>query len=135
VDANGSNFDTTSYVLNNGNGVYWLQLSIFCPTKAIGDYYAVSEAIYFNNGAISLADLAESEIRYLLYPNPTNDKVTLFFDGNNAHVKLVDALGKIILQSDIQSGTEVSLKNLQTGIYMFVLSTEKGIITEKIIKE
>jgi uncharacterized delta-60 repeat protein len=135
VDANGSNFDTTSYVLNNGNGVYWLQLSIFCPTKAIGDYFTVSEAIYFNNGAISLADLAESEIRFLLYPNPTNDKVTLFFDSNNARVKLYDALGKIILQSDIKSGSEISLKNLQTGIYMFVLSTEKGIITEKIIKE
>jgi hypothetical protein len=73
VDSNGSNLDTSSYVLNNGNGVYWLQLSVFCPTKALGDYFTVTEAIYFNNGTISMADLAEKTFQFDLYPNPTNN--------------------------------------------------------------
>ena len=118
VDSNGSNLDTTTYELNNGNGVYWLQLSVFCPTKALGDYFTVTEAIYFEDGNISTAGMSENYIdNFVLYPNPTNDLVTISFDGNEAEFVIYDTQGKLIQQSSIHSGEQVSLKDVQTGVY------------------
>ena len=134
VDANGSNFDTSSYVLNNGNGVYWLQLSVFCPTKALGDYFTVTEAIYFNDGTISMADLAENTFQFDLFPNPTNNEVTLTFDSNEAQVTIYDTQGKLIQTKSIHSGEQVSLKEVETGVYFFEVITEKGSAVKRVVK-
>jgi hypothetical protein len=134
VDANGSNLDTSSYVLNNGNGVYWLQLSVFCPTKALGDYFTVTKAIYFNNGTISMADLAENTFQFDLYPNPTNNEVTLTFDSNEAQVVIYDTQGKHIQTKSIHSGEQVSLKEVETGVYFFEVITEKGSAVKRVVK-
>jgi hypothetical protein len=134
VDSNGSNFDTSSYVLNNGNGVYWLQLSVFCPTKALGDYFTVTEAIYFNDGTISMADLAENTFQFALYPNPTNNEVTLTFDSKEAQVIIYDTQGKLIQTKIIHSGEQVSLKEVETGVYFFEVVTEKGTAVKRLVK-
>lgn len=134
VDSNGSNFDTSSYVLNNGNGVYWLQLSVFCPTKALGDYFTVTEAIFFNDGTISMADLAENTFQFDLYPNPTNNEVTLTFDSNEAQVVIYDTQGKLIQTKTIHSGEQVSLKEVETGVYFFEVTTEKGSAVKRVVK-
>jgi hypothetical protein len=134
VDSNGSNLDTSSYVLNNGNGVYWLQLSVFCPTKALGDYFTVTEAIYFNNGSVSTADLAENTFQFDLYPNPTNNNVTLTFDSNEAQVHIYDTQGKLIQTKSIHSGEQVSLKEVETGVYFFEVITEKGSAVKRVVK-
>jgi hypothetical protein len=135
IDSNGSNFDTTSYVLNNGNGVYWLQLSVLCPNKSIGDYFAVTEAIYFENGTVSSAGIEElNEWNVQLYPNPTNDLVTISFDGNSAELTVYDAQGKLIRTSNIHSGEQVSLREVETGVYFFQLTTEKGSVVKRVVK-
>jgi hypothetical protein len=136
VNSNGSNLDTTTYELNNGNGVYWLQLSVFCPTKALGDYFTVTEAIYFENGDISTAgigDWEESDI--VVYPNPTSALVTISFEGNEAELTIYDAQGKLIQnRSSIHSGEQVSLANVQTGVYFFELSTSEGKTVKRVVK-
>ncbi len=135
IDSNGSNFDTTSYVLNNGNGVYWLQLSVFCPTKALGDYFTVTEAIYFENGVVSTANINESSLLYFkLFPNPTTDQVTLQFEGNSATLTIRDAQGKLIQSTEISNNEVVSLKAVQSGIYFFELTTENGTSMPRVVK-
>jgi len=135
VDGNGSNFDTSSYVLNNGNGAYYLQLSVFCPTKALGEYFTVTEAIYFNNGSVSTASLAKiEEFVFEIYPNPTNDKVTLSFEGQQARLVISDALGKLIFTEKVSSNGSISLADKPAGIYFFQLTTEKGELVRKVVK-
>ena len=135
MDSNGSNFDTTSYVLNNGNGVYYLQLSVFCPNKALGDYFTVTEATYFENGTVSSAGINDLEQNSVwLYPNPTNDLVTITYDGNEAQLIVYDTQGKLIQTSTITSGTQVSLRDVETGVYFFELKTEQGDTTKRIVK-
>jgi hypothetical protein len=135
VDSNGSNFDTTSYELNNGNGVYWLQLSVFCPTKSTGDYFTVTEAIYFENGNVSSAGISEDKIiNVLLYPNPTNNLITIQFEGHNAQLTVLDTQGKLIKQSSIVSGEQISLKDVQTGVYFFELTTVNGNVVKRVVK-
>ncbi len=136
VDSNGSNLDTTSYELNNGNGVYWLQLSVFCPTKALGDYFTVTESIYFEDGTISTAGIGDwQETDILIYPNPTNNLVTVSFEGNKAELTIYDSQGKVIQnRSSIHSVEHVSLKDIQTGVYFFEIVTDEGKAVKRVVK-
>ena len=136
VDSNGSNFDTTSYVLNNGNGVYWLQLSVFCPFKAVGEYFTVTEAIYFNNGSVSTAGLADiGKNLFAIYPNPTNDQVHITFTGSDAELTVYDAQGKAVLKDRIQNLEIISLQNLERGVYLFDFSNSNGHSVQRVVKQ
>lgn len=136
VDSNGSNFDTSSYVLNNGNGVYYLQLSVFCPTKSLEEYFAVTEAIYFEDGDISTAGLAYLDDDFFeIFPNPTSDLVTIRFEAPEAELAVADAQGKRIHTQTIISGESISLLNVETGIYFFELTTNQGKTTQRVVKK
>ena len=136
VDSNGSNLDTTTYELNNGNGVYWLQLSVFCPTKALGDYFTVTESIYFEDGDISTAGINDwEETNVLIYPNPTNNLVTISFEGNEAELVIYDAHGKLIkMPQEINSGSQISIKDVQTGVYFFEIATLEGKVVKRVVR-
>ena len=136
VDSNGSNFDTTSYVLNNGNGVYWLQLSVFCPNKSTGQYFAVTEAIYFNNGSVSTAGLADyKQALFEVYPNPTNNLVTINFAGSGAELTVYDLQGKVVLKDSIQNHEIISLENFERGVYLFNFKNGQGQSIQRVVKQ
>ena len=136
VDSNGSNFDTTSYVLNNGNGVYWLQLSVFCPNKSVGEYFAVTEAIYFNNGSVSTAGLADyKQALFEVYPNPTNNQVIINFSGPDAELTVYDLQGKVVLKDSIQNQETISLENFERGVYLFDLRSSNGKSIQRVVKQ
>ncbi|WP_300360185.1 ELWxxDGT repeat protein [Fluviicola sp.] len=136
VDSNGSNFDTTSYVLNNGNGVYWLQLSVFCPFKSQGEYFTVTEAIYFNNGSVSTAGLPDiGEDLFEIYPNPTNDQVHISFSGSEAELTVYDVQGKVVLKDNIQNQGIVSLQNFERGVYLFDFRNSQGHSVQRVVKQ
>ena len=136
VDSNGSNFDTTSYVLNNGNGVYWLQLSVFCPNKSVGEYFTVTEAIYFNNGSVSTAGLADyKQTLFEVYPNPTNKQVTINFAGSVAELTVYDLQGKVVLKDSIQNHETISFENFERGVYLFNFKNAQGQSIQRVVKQ
>ncbi|MNU65899.1 hypothetical protein D3C71_552020 [compost metagenome] len=136
VDSNGSNFDTTSYVLNNGNGVYWLQLSVFCPNKSVGEYFAVTEAIYFNNGSVSTAGLSDyKQALFEVYPNPTNNNVRINFSGSDAELTVYDLQGKVVLKDRIQNQGMISLENFERGVYLFDFKNSNGQSVQRVVKQ
>ncbi len=121
----------------DGNGIYNLQLALYCPNKSLGDYFAVTEVIYFQDGEVYFAGITQENniFDFILYPNPTNDLVTIQFDGNNAHYTIHDAQGKLIQTSTISSGETVSLKDVETGIYFFELTTtDNGSVVKRAVK-
>lgn len=136
VDSNGSNFDTTNYVLNNGNGVYWLQLSVFCPFKSVGEYFTVTEAIYFNNGSVSTAGLSDiGKNLFEIYPNPTNDQVHISFSGPEAELIVYDVQGKVVLKDKIQNKGIVLLQNFERGVYLFDFKNSQGHSVQRVVKQ
>jgi uncharacterized delta-60 repeat protein len=136
VNSNGSNFDTTSYVLNNGNGVYWLQLSVFCPNKSVGEYFTVTEAIYFNNGSVSTAGVPDvGKDLFAIYPNPTNDQVFVKFSGSEADLTVYDLQGKIVLKDKIQNQGTISLVNFERGVYLFDFNNSQGHSIQRVVKQ
>jgi ELWxxDGT repeat protein len=135
VDSNGSNLDTTFYALNNGNGVYWLQLSVFCPFKSVGEYFTVTEAIYFSNGHVSTAGLTDLKNKlFVIYPNPTNDRIHINFSGSDAELTVYDAQGKMVLKDQIQNQAIISLQNLERGVYLFDFKNSDGHTFQRVVK-
>ncbi len=74
-----------------------------------------------------------------LYPNPTNDKITLNFNkGTEADFSVFDLLGKLVIyQSNIsifQSHT-IDVSKLNNGVYFVRINSDAGTITKKVIKK
>jgi hypothetical protein len=70
-----------------------------------------------------------------IYPNPFKD----FFIMNSiipSKLEIYDISGKIILKKQLVSGdNKIEIKNLQSGIYILKLNTDKGSSTFKVVKE
>jgi uncharacterized delta-60 repeat protein len=121
IDNSGSNLDTISYVLNDGNGVYWLQISILCPNKAIESYFSATEAIYYSNNSVTLAGFTDfsNNNPILIFPNPTNDIVKIHYEGSGVRLRILNSQGKILDDKTTTSGEIISLAKFESGIYFF----------------
>lgn len=136
IDSNGSNADTIQYAISEGNGVYWLQLSVFCPNKSLGEYFTVTEAIYFDSGSGSTAGLADNgKNLFEIYPNPTNNQVHINFSGSDAELTIYDLQGKTVLKERIQNNGIVSLQNFEQGIYLFDFKNAQGHSVQRVMKQ
>jgi PKD repeat protein len=73
-----------------------------------------------------------------IYPNPTNDFITIDLTSGNAivnEIKLVDLTGKTLLTSTIiNNSTKLDLHTLSAGVYHVIVNTNLGSVTRKIIK-
>ena len=73
-----------------------------------------------------------------IFPNPTNDFITIDLTSGNAivnEIKLVDLTGKTLLTSTIiNNSTKLDLHLFSAGIYHVIVNTNEGSVTRKIIK-
>ncbi|MFT5892493.1 MAG: hypothetical protein ACI9Y7_002603 [Dokdonia sp.] len=73
-----------------------------------------------------------------LFPNPTTDRLTINLGQNYQEVRMTiyDVLGTIVKRTTVQntSSLEEDVKNLKTGVYFSVITTEAGNVTVKFIK-
>lgn len=84
-------------------------------------------------GLLSVA-LAQEDIS--IYPNPTNNFVTLSGVEGSATIELYNVLGKIVLSQKItKDKTEIDLSKETNGVYFIKIITENNSVTKKIIKE
>lgn len=138
VDSSGVNFDTSTYLFNNGNGVYYLQLSVFCSNKSIGEYFTVGESIYFGDGVFSTAAnaLLKEEELYSIFPNPSTSIVTVKTSLNDAWLQILDAQGRVIFLDSINDHLKiVSLDSFETGVYFFCLKSNSNYQVKKVLKQ
>ncbi len=76
-----------------------------------------------------------TNIYFELYPNPTMDIVHLLFEDSSGQLIIRDAQGKLLQSKEILSGEQVSLKSFETGVYFFELTTWKGTVIKKVVKD
>jgi len=73
-----------------------------------------------------------------IFPNPTNDFITIDLSAVNAivkEIKLVDLTGKTLLTSTIiNNSSKIDLHTLSAGVYHVIVNTNLGSVTRKIIK-
>ena len=68
-------------------------------------------------------------------PNPAHDRVTLLFSGEAASLTVMDAQGKQVLEQIVETGAQIPLITLESGIYLFRLQTTYGTGMQRVVKQ
>jgi len=76
----------------------------------------------FNNNSLSL------------YPNPVYGNVVQINSNENLSFEIYNILGKLVLSGNSQNGM-IQLGQMNKGVYLIKLKTNKGILTKKLIKQ
>ena len=87
---------------------------------------------------LSSAGEFEKALDFEVYPNPTNDNITVSLNGSiaDAYIEIIDVKGSIVFTSNITSTkTLVDIADLNAGVYMVRVVTKTSIQTKKIIIE
>jgi uncharacterized delta-60 repeat protein len=134
VDANQTTF-IPIYLSLNYFGYNLFQLQLYCLQKSISSSLVSDHVVNYDGQVIQILSINESTSDlFETYPNPTNNEVTLTFDSNEAQVFIYDTQGKLIQTKSIHSGEQVSLKEVETGVYFFEVITEKGSAVKRVVK-
>lgn len=107
------------------------------------NFVGTSANVTITRNVICTTALEEIDTKLLsfdVFPNPTVDHLTIskkssteFQDPFN--VSIFNAVGKCVLKKEkIESSTIIDTKNLSTGMYLILITTEKGSKTYKILK-
>ena len=128
------NLDTSSnipgffnYDYIAGNGV--------CPDDTSNVLVTVNGACDFT---ASLGDLSGT---FDMYPNPTNDVLNIVneMDFTIESIQVLDMQGKVVMNmakgSFANNAIELSMKALQTGVYMVRLNGTEKTITNRVVKQ
>lgn len=85
----------------------------------------------------STLNIEDNNISYTLtiYPNPTDFKVYLTYDKNLtiSNIKICSIDGRLIRVIDKEFET-IDISNVSSGLYLFKITTDKGNVVERIIK-
>ena len=91
-------------------------------------YYSMSCMSYPVSVEENMSDKAE------IYPNPVCDKLNITIDGIQ-RITITNSIGQVVYDRTVSSDNEVvDMTRFEAGVYMIRISTENGVITEKIIK-
>ncbi len=84
---------------------------------------------------VGIKDIEEAGI--LIFPNPTEGIVKLFFAENHIQkLKVSDITGKIVFEkTNVQQNETIDLSGFVNGMYIIIVETEEGNYSSKIIKE
>jgi hypothetical protein len=99
----------------------------------------ITPQFQFNCITTSVNEIIEDENPLLVYPNPFTSFISLTIKKQNAkqiRVIIHDIFGKTLLQSEIYNWTsEIDLKFLPSGIYLFEIIIDGERTVKKIVKE
>lgn len=133
VDMNGIHLDSVVLEIPNGNN--YVQCQYYCPTKNIDKLFVFTFGLSRDNGSVSTAGLNEHELSNIsLFPNPTSDIVTITMSAPSANLRIYDIQGKLVAEQKVVSGSEVSLNEFQTGVYLFEVISEGNRTVKRVVK-
>ncbi len=97
----------------------------------------IEEIIEATTSPVVVVPLAVEEVSGgNIYPNPTEDSITISALGGVEKIELIDQKGNILFKKELFNETNViiSLKNYSSGVYLLKLTKKDGVFTRKIIK-
>jgi len=111
-----------------------------------GTANAVADVAFFDNLVVrasatnTLLGIKEisSTNTFSVYPNPSNDLVTISNDMNTVieSIEMIDLNGRVVKSHNINATEgQVSISDLATGVYMMKITTDQGTATKKVVKE
>ncbi|MFH0894532.1 MAG: T9SS type A sorting domain-containing protein [Bacteroidota bacterium] len=122
--------DTSMFVVPITPGTYPYSLTFY---DSFGCNYDTTISITYANCA-SVPENADKA--FLLYPNPANESLTVFYpEYEKIKIQICDLTGRALLETQIQGGSfqVMDIHSLSAGIYQVLLSTNKTSIAKKLI--
>lgn len=141
--SNGISFLKIGTVGAAGNSSSTQRYEFVHSTPATGkNYYRIKQidldGKFTYSSIISLQNTG-SKATIIIAPNPVQNEVSLFFNGNAVKIiQLVNMNGNILLTEKINGANNIhrlNISNLTPGVYILRLQTENGVETHKIIKQ
>ena len=87
------------------------------------------------NPFLSLNDIDLNDNSITLYPNPTNNQVNISSESIINSIEVFNSLGQRIYQTNVKSRENIiDINSLSKGVYIIGVSTDKGYIKKKLIK-
>ena len=78
----------------------------------------------------------KNELKTLIYPNPSSGTVTLSEIEKESTIEVFNVLGeKVISVQSQNTSVDLNLSELENGIYFVKVSSGKGVVSKKIVKE
>lgn len=87
---------------------------------------------YTENSTAGINDLTSNKFK--ISPNPFLDELTIDVNNSEIHYQLLNSLGQVVTEGDIQQKTTISTTQLNAGIYLLKLENNQGIYLQKLIK-
>ena len=87
--------------------------------------------------AILSTNLEESNL-FKLFPNPTNEKLTIsFIEPISGNLSFIDLVGKTVFEQNLlkQKLVEINVSNFKKGIYLVLIKTNQELYSQKLIIE
>lgn len=127
--ANGNNANFTQFNATNNPSLVCIQVddSLYSATNWVN--IDVTASFNENCGVNSLNE--NKLIEMTIYPNPTNNNLTISCEEVLRSVYIYDMNGKLIQQ---ENQKQFSIEELSPGIYTILVTTDDGIFKDKLVK-
>lgn len=77
---------------------------------------------------------ATPTVKFNVYPNPTNGKLTIEKEGETIkHIEVTNLLGEVVLQPKLQDNT-IDISHLANGMYILNITTQNGRAAQRVFK-
>jgi|AntAceMinimDraft_17_1070374.scaffolds.fasta_scaffold01356_15 hypothetical protein len=112
-------------------GMYKIYYFLNYYMQSSDSMYVPDTAIHHINVISSVNNLTNNKKLFKLFPNPTSGKITVEAEGIEK-IEIMNIQGKQIY-TGIKN--EIDLSNNSKGIYIIKVTTEKGVVADKVVLE
>ncbi|CAN5548176.1 hypothetical protein BH11BAC5_BH11BAC5_51170 [soil metagenome] len=90
-----------------------------------------------NLSLTSVKEIAGSQLKFTVYPNPAADYLTVSYPGDQVKgLKIFDIGGRMMIeQANFSGSKKLDISQLKKGVYLLQLTTKTGNNTQKFFKE
>ncbi|WP_162126391.1 T9SS type A sorting domain-containing protein [Flavobacterium phycosphaerae] len=90
--------------------------------------------VYFSNVALGVANF--DTVDFKMYPNPTNDLLTLTSSSLLGDISIYNALGQVVLKQHAETNeTIIDVSNFSSGLYVIATQVGKESIRKQFVKK
>lgn len=92
------------------------------------------------NGSVGLAEIKEQNLKASIYPNPTNNNVTVElnsnFNLNNTRITILNSIGEVLVNQNATGYINtINLSNFSQGVYFIKITSNEGNYTQLLVKQ
>ena len=95
---------------------------------------SITDGLIMSNVTQTVVGIAENQMKITLYPNPSRSGIFSIKGENITKIEVYNSKGEMI-STKIANTTTIDLSQQANGIYYAKISTEKGNVVKKLVKQ